>query len=114
MFEGFRRQKNESEKVTPLTGREFLAKNLPGTDTYDDGLNEKGKLVMPGSTSTEAGDIYMIDKGPNDLRHRSGDHDELGVIDPEVTITDDPDQPFEEEDDEAAKWLKANDPKYKH
>lgn len=48
--------------------------DMPGTDTYDDGLDEKGRVVMPGSTTTGSGGIYMEEVGPNDLRHRGEDH----------------------------------------
>lgn len=114
MFEKPESRRGMPEKRGPLTGTEYRKGNLPGTDTYDDGLDEKGRLIAPGSTSTESGGTYMEDKGPMDMRRRASDHGEHEVIDPEVTISDSPDQPFDDEDDEAAKWLKANDPTYKN
>ncbi len=114
MFERPESQRGAPEKRGPLTGVEFRKGNLPGTDTYDDGLDETGRLVAPGSTSTESGGTYMEDKGPMDMTRRSGSNDEgYSVIDPEITVTDSPDQAFDDEDDEAARWLRDNDPNFK-
>lgn len=114
MFERLKRKVSQVEKRKDLTGQEYRKGNLPGTDTFDDGLDENDTLIAPGSTSTESGGTYMEDTGPRDLKRRSADNsNELGVIDPEVTITDSPDQDFDEEDDAAARWLRENDPNYK-
>ena len=110
-FEKFKKSQAPVERK-PLTGAEFKEGNLPGTDTYDDGLNEKGELVMPGSTSTRSGGIYMEDTGPNDLRHRAED---AHAVDAELTIKAGEviDEPFDDENDEAGKWLRENDPTLK-
>ena len=110
-FEKPKKKRNEEDERRPLTGMEMRRANLPGTDTYDDGLDEQNRLREPGSTSTESGGRYMEDKGPNDMRHRAADvAHEYGIVDPEVTITDSPEQSFDDEDDDAARWLRENDP----
>lgn len=104
MFENAR-----PEKRRELTGTEFRKGNLPGTDLYDDGLDHKGDLVQPGSTTSEAGGIYMEDQGPNDLVRRQED-EVTDVTRHGLGISETPDQPFGDEDDEAARWLRENDP----
>ena len=108
-FEKPRGEKKNDDRAE-LFGDEFKRANLPGTDTFDDGLNELNQLREPGSTSTESGGRYMEDKGPNDMVRRADGGAEYEVLDPEVTISDSPDQPFDDEDDEAARWLRDNDP----
>lgn len=113
MFESFRRR--TGEKRDQLSGQDLIKDNLPGIDTYDDGQNEFGETVAPGSTSLEAGGTYMEDKGPQDMRRRDlSGQKEFEVLDPEVTIQDSPD-PYSDKEfkgDNADKWLRENDPNY--
>jgi|GEM_PF-5636177 len=105
----------------------FKEGDLPGTDTYDDGLNEKDKVVMPGSTSTGSGGIYMEDIGPNDLR-RANEDDVARIEAAGLTVVDvarqqtqieggrkdeEPEDDIHAGEDEAAKWLRENDPDWK-
>jgi hypothetical protein len=88
----------------------FIKGDMPGIDTYGDGLNDEGELVMPGSTATESGGIYMEDKGPNDLRRRN----EADLADaPEASLTvAGPEDILAGDDvgvDEAEKWLRKHD-----
>jgi len=104
--------KYQPEKIRPLTGQEFKEGNLPGTDTYDDGLDHKDRLVAPGSTSTESGGTYMEDEGPQSKRY-SREDDELASVDTAVSIVEDINRPLDDEDDAASRWLRENDPNYK-
>lgn len=107
----------------------FKLGDEPGTDTYDDGLNEKGEVVMPGSTSTESGANYMEDRGPNDLRRRN-EEDIARAREGGLTISkaqrqstafesatgrhdEEPHDDILAGNDPAAKWLRENDPNYK-
>ena len=97
------------EEKPELRGDHYEKNDLPGTDSYDDGLNEKGRVVMPGSTSTESGGNYMEHRGPNDLVYRAGQEaDALGELDPEVRITDSPDSSIEEDENEADRWMREH------
>lgn len=93
----------------------FKTGDEPGTDTYDDGMNEKGEVVMPGSTSTGSGGNYMEDKGPNDLRRRNEEdvarakEGGLSVVEPDEIVAD---NDLYAGEDAAAKWLRENDPKF--
>jgi len=102
-----------------LTGDELEKGNLPGTDTYDDGLNERGELVMPGSTSTESGGNYMEHKGPNDMV-RKGNEADTSELDTNQGVqvgqlgANDKILKSEMSGDAADKWLRENDPNYKN
>ena len=115
-LEGSKRMKREDDESSPI---DFFAKsgffkdrNMPGTDTYDDGLNEKGRVVQPGSTSTESGGTYMEDKGPQDLVHRGrGGRNESSARQGGLRIveSDKMNVKDEAEGDEADKWLKVRE-----
>jgi hypothetical protein len=103
----FRKRKDEGRQE--INGQSYENANLPGTDSYDDGL-DVGVLKQPGSTSTESGGTYMEHKGPNDMVHHAGaSAAALQELDPEVRVTDDPE---ETRGDAADEWLKKHDPRY--
>lgn len=115
------KRKNFEKAVQPIDGiarsGHFKEGDLPGIDTYDDGLNERGEVVMPGSTATGSGANYMEDTGPNDLRRRN-EEDEmrareggLNVAEPDE-LTADPEDMYAGKD-AAAEWLRQNDPDYR-
>lgn len=98
------------DRYTELTGSDTFNGNLPGTDLYDDGLDERGKVARP-SSIVGSGGTYMEDKGPQDDGVHRSNHDQLSYIDREVVIADDlPSEIDEQDDDEAARWLRENDP----
>jgi hypothetical protein len=114
MNEMLRFRKKKSEERPEITGQSYENANLPGTDSYDDGL-DIGVLKQPGSTSTESGGTYMEHKGPNDLVHHAGVSAEaLMELDPEVRVTNEPeaDVNAETKGDAADEWLKKHDPRY--
>ena len=118
MFESFEKAKIKKDERPPLTGQEFKLGNLPGTDTFDDGLIN-GELKMPGSTSTESGGMYMEHKGPNDLVQNLDEERTKAEFEmvPGIHITDGSSLEIVSDDvteDAADKWLRENDPKYKH
>ena len=116
------RQGRKQEQRGPLDelakGGFYKKGDAPGTDTFDDGLDEKGRL-KPGSTSTGSGGNYMENSGPHDLRRRGGEDLEalaeqggLRVVDTGETSELIAGGNIYEGNDEAAKWLRSNDPKY--
>ena len=115
-MEGSEKSKKEVGDHTPI---DILAKkglfktaDLPGIDTFDDGLDEKGR-VKPGSTTLESGGIYMEDTGPLDLRRRASGVGEGQVRADKLQIAEEPESPEDiySGNDKAAKWLRENDPK---
>jgi hypothetical protein len=83
--------------------------DLPGFDTYDVGITDKGVVL-----DTSSGGVYDEKKGPSDSVIRASDQGEklakqsgLNIID-ELPLDDD-----ETKDDAAAKWLRENDPNHR-
>ena len=87
----------------------FKPKDLPGNDSYDDGMVDDTGTVRPGSTVNEAGGTYMEDTGPLDMRNRdvrkSGEKREGMRVVKDLTAGND----LYAGDDAAAKWLREND-----
>lgn len=106
---------NKPDKRKALTGKEFLSHNLPGTDTFDDGL-DVGELKMPGSTSTESGGMYMEHKGPNNLVYKPEDGDKAEIeLHPGLNLVESHELKDSTDDgkgDDADEWLRKNDPNY--
>lgn len=110
-FERHDLDKGSEGKKKPLTGQEFREGNLPGYDTYDDGLNEEGELERLGSTVAEGAGTYMEDTGPvDDGVQRQREEDPY----PDLRIKKFAEDTVERETrgDAADEWLRENDPDY--
>ena len=113
----FERRENRKE-ITPLDQvarrGHFKKGDLPGTDTYDDGMDERGR-IRPGSTTTESGGNYMEDHGPMDLLRRGSTQDDARAAQSGLNISEHPEEALDKdtENDAAAKWLRENDPELK-
>ncbi|HWP61171.1 MAG TPA: hypothetical protein VN495_01065 [Candidatus Paceibacterota bacterium] len=114
-MEEFAREHNRRAELDKVaTEGQLIKGDLPGTDTYDDGLNANGELVMPGSTSTGSGGTYMEDRGPEDRTNRhEGESIESVMRQKGLRVIEGNKEDMYSGEDAAAKWLRENDPNWR-
>lgn len=112
-IEGFHRGGDEEHGRVPIDklakGGYFKKGDLPGFDTYDVGITDKGVIL-----DTSSGGGYDEQKGPANAIVRSTDKDMKLARQSGLNVSDEAERSLDEIDDTAndaaAKWLRKNDP----